>query len=133
MEANRPRRRIPRIDLAKAREAHDIPRGPVFADVRSRFAYDEAHVLNAVSLPVSSIESQSDALSPDQEIIVYGDGPDDDTAVEAAAFLIGKGFKKVSILNGGFDGWDDAGYPVGRELPREEAVQIHSEFKEGPS
>lgn len=122
----------PEISLIEAKHLFDSNKRVAFVDVRTRFAYDEAHIRSAESLPLDYIDYQWDAFSPDQELILYGDSPDDASAAQAAAFLRSKGFTRVRILRDGFEGWQEAGYPIGQEQLPEEALEIHSQFSEPP-
>lgn len=120
------------ISLAEAKRLYDSNERVTFVDVRTRFAYDEAHIRSADSLPLDYIDEGWEAFSPDQELIIYDDSADDSSAEEAAAFLRDKGFTRLRILRDGFEGWHEAGYPVGQERLPEETLEVQSEFAEPP-
>lgn len=123
-------RKVPSINLKEAKRIFDAGRGAVFVDVRSRFAYDQAHILHADSLPLDYIEELWDAFSPDQELILYDDSLYDQSAEEAAVLLRAKGFTRIKILREGLEGWQRAGYPIGRESLMEDSVEIQPRFTE---
>ncbi|HEX9773711.1 MAG TPA: rhodanese-like domain-containing protein [Steroidobacteraceae bacterium] len=53
-------------------------------------------------------------LSPDEEVIVYCDCPNDASAAVVARTLKQKGFRRVRPLAGGVDAWRGAGLPLER-------------------
>jgi membrane protein DedA with SNARE-associated domain/rhodanese-related sulfurtransferase len=54
-------------------------------------------------------------LSPDEEIIVYCDCPNDASAAVVARKLQDKGFRHVRPLAGGFEAWRQLGLPLDRD------------------
>ena len=122
--------KVPSVSLKEAKRIFDAGSAAVFVDVRSRFAYDQAHILNADSLPLDYIEDLWEAFSPDQELILYDDSLYDQSAEEAAMVLRDKGFTRIKILREGLEGWQRAGYPISRELLMEDSVEIQPRFTE---
>ncbi len=85
----------------------------VLVDVRSVAAASKGHIKGAVSLPAADIAAGISKFPPkDQKppIIVY-DQTGGDEAGSAARTLIAAGYP-VSILTGGADAWQSAGFPV---------------------
>jgi len=52
------------------------------------------------------------SLAKDQLIIFYCACPHDETAIAQAEKYTKEGFTNVRIMQGGFNAWKDAGYPV---------------------
>jgi rhodanese-related sulfurtransferase len=86
-------------------------------DVRRESQFARGHPLFAASFPVGQLEALATERlpSPDVPIVVYGDGAYDgsdgsDTDAEAAAARLRQlGYRDVSLLAGGFDGWAASG------------------------
>lgn len=73
-------------------------------DVRDRESFNNERVMGAMSMPMEDLpERAKQALSPEREIYVYGDG--DEETSSAAAMLQDAGFKKVSAMKGGLPAW----------------------------
>src|ERR1044071_177870 len=51
-------------------------------------------------------------LSKDREIVTYCACPNDESSIAAAEILLASGFKRVSVLKGGWQGWLKASGPV---------------------
>ena len=103
-------------DALAAYEGHQA----VFVDARPPGPYREAHIPQAINIHpyderVAEILSRlSTELSPQRLIIVYCEESDCDLAGELAQYLIGAGFHRVQILQGGWHSWKGAGLPVER-------------------
>lgn len=82
-------------------------------DVRERNPYSKAHVLMSSCVPLSQLELSIGDMVPrlSTKIVVVDDGPSDPYKLaERAANRLGElGYTDVSILEGGIDGWRDAG------------------------
>ena len=89
----------------------------IILDVRSTSFYNEGHLENAISIPVSDLDSKIGQLLQynDTEIIVYCKTG---TMSAQAALLLESsyGFTKVFNLSGGFDAWESAGFSIIPEL-----------------
>ena len=51
-------------------------------------------------------------IPKDREIVTYCACPNDESSIEAAQILQASGFKRVSVLKGGWQGWLKANGPV---------------------
>lgn len=87
-------------------------RNAVPLDVRDAKAFDEGHILNAVSVPLSDIGSKQGELAKHAAapVVAYCDNGSRNHV--AAAALAKAGLTEVYLLNGGFRAWRDAGLPV---------------------
>ena len=97
----------------------------VILDVRETGASSKGHIKGAVAMPVADLQAMtqefiktktkanmpgaSDKRAP---IIVYADSETSEEAAKGYAELRKWGYKKVTILNGGFNGWQSAGLPT---------------------
>ncbi|MFJ2986773.1 rhodanese homology domain-containing protein [Collimonas sp. NPDC087041] len=85
-------------------------------DVREEAPFAEAHPLFAANLPVGRIELEAYARIPrrDTTIVVYDDG--EGLALPAARRLHRLGYSAVHLLDGGLQGWRDAGGEIFRDV-----------------
>ena len=85
-------------------------------DVRSTSYYNEGHLENAISIPVSELSSKINQIIQynDTEIIVYCTSGT--MSQQASILLESHGFTKVFNLSGGFTAWESAGLSVIPEL-----------------
>jgi rhodanese-related sulfurtransferase len=80
-------------------------------DVRSRDAFNDVHIMGAISLPIASLVSRAQAsLELTRDIYVYGETDEETTA--AANALREAGFTSVSELQGGLSAWKAARYEI---------------------
>lgn len=94
------------------RKKLDRSDAPVIVDVRSKHEYRQAHIPGAIHLPFWQMPFRYKLLRADREqnIVVYCEhGP---RAVFARQVLQGKGFDRVSCLEGHMQAWRRRGYPV---------------------
>ncbi|VVD80022.1 rhodanese-like domain-containing protein [Pandoraea anhela] len=90
---------------------HDGAEIAVF-DVREHGQYGEAHLFYGVTLPYSRLEIDVVRLAPrhDARVVVYD--TDQSVAVLAAQRLHALGYTDVSVLEGGTDAWQQAGFTL---------------------
>ncbi|MEB3181555.1 MAG: rhodanese-like domain-containing protein [Nostocaceae cyanobacterium] len=73
-------------------------------DVRDREAFNQLHILGAMSIPMNEmVERASSSMEADRDIYVYGSS-EQETA-QAATSLRESGFKNVAELKGGLEAW----------------------------
>ena len=81
-------------------------------DAREEGAFAERHLFHAGCLPLSHLELRAARLLPRRgvRIVVCDDG---EGVAEAAAERLDRfGYSDVSVLDGGIDGWETAGFPI---------------------
>jgi 3-mercaptopyruvate sulfurtransferase SseA len=61
---------VPRIPLEEAKAKFDAGTA-LIVDTRSREEYDQSHIPNAISLPLTELNTQNPDLPRDVEIITY--------------------------------------------------------------
>jgi rhodanese-related sulfurtransferase len=83
----------------------------VLVDLRSPQEAEVGHIPGAVNIPAEDIpEAEYDfPVKKSAPVIVYGNGSD---PVEAVTTIKGWGFRHVSLVEGGYDGWSKRGNPV---------------------
>lgn len=81
-------------------------------DVREEGVFSKSHLLFAVPCPLSRLEQRIAALVPRRttRIVLCDDGGG--LALRAAKRLMHFGYRDLSILEGGIDGWKAAGYEL---------------------
>jgi rhodanese-related sulfurtransferase len=80
-------------------------------DVRTSIAFDQGRIQGAVFIPESNLVNYALAnLEPIRDLYVYGETDEQTNAVVAK--LRAAGFQYVSVLQGGFEAWKAAQYPV---------------------
>jgi rhodanese-related sulfurtransferase len=86
----------------------------IMLDARSPESFARGHVSGAVSMYYRAITAESTATwNKDTPIIVYSVGPACNGATKAAAQLSTLGFL-VKEMIGGFESWQEEGYPIER-------------------
>lgn len=109
----------------------------VILDVRDTAASSKGHIKTAVAMPVADLQAMtqefiktktkaglpgaSDKTAP---IIVYADSETSDAAAKGYAELRKWGYKKVTILDGGFNGWQAAGLPTATGAAASKVVYV---------
>ena len=83
-------------------------------DVREQEEFSRSHILLACCVPLSRLELSVEALVPCKKTAVFvmddGRSQDLDRSARAAAALTGMGYQDVSIVTGGLEAWEAAGF-----------------------
>jgi rhodanese-related sulfurtransferase len=88
----------------------------VVVDVRDGTAYQRAHLLEAMSVPLSEVLARADELrASGKTIVTYCGGPIGEKGARAALMLRKHGLARARALSGGFAGWVARGNVV--EVP----------------
>ena len=76
---------------------------PVLLDVREPWEYELCHLAGSQHIPMHTVPTRCEELSPDQEIVVicHHGG----RSMQVAMFLERKGYAAVHNLMGGVDAW----------------------------
>ena len=106
-----PAPKVPRVSPADARAA-SLGGNALMVDVRQRAGFARAHISGALLIPAADIPARHQELPQDRPIYLYCTCPYERTSAQAAAFLIENGYSEVMVVEGGFEAWQDAGYPV---------------------
>ncbi len=89
-------------------------------DVREHGQYGESHLFLATSVPYSRLEYEAARLAPRKSVsLVVYDQNGAGVSIKAAHALIRQGYQNIYVLNGGAQGWHDAGFSLfsGVNLP----------------
>jgi rhodanese-related sulfurtransferase len=108
MPVKNPQEPFTRLTVAEAKEM--IDNGAPVIDVREMHEYTAGHVPGAKLIPVNTIMRRSDELPKEGPIVfICAMGQRSALACEMAAAM---GFKDLYNVEGGTNGWIEAGYPV---------------------
>ena len=109
-----------RISPVELKILMDDASAHVVVDVRSKRAYDDAHIPTSLSIPFAQIQARQADFPKDGLIVLYWSWPAEATSVRAAQLLINKfGFahERLMVLEGGLAAWVRAGYSLVSTLP----------------
>jgi rhodanese-related sulfurtransferase len=104
----------PKVDLigvAEARAKLDAGEA-VFIDVRAGSDYAAGHIPGALTITANNLDATIAGLPAGAVIIAYGDASRPDSGQRGAQIFMDLGYPKVIALEGGFQGWQQAGNPV---------------------
>ena len=81
-------------------------------DIRDQKQYQAGHILNAVHVPLTSLQERIQKLEKfkGQPIIIVDESGNESD--KAASILKKEGFSQINILKGGMTGWVGEGLPV---------------------
>lgn len=82
----------------------------VFVDVRTAADYELVHISSSLNIPEHTLASRT--FLKNRPFIIIGKGHRTRNLAERCVSLKKKGFRKVSVLQGGIASWVQAGYPV---------------------
>jgi rhodanese-related sulfurtransferase len=95
-------------------------RAAVFVDAREADEYDEGHIPGALSMPYDEVSSDPGRLerldAGGRPIIVYCGGGACELSRDLAWDLLYAGHSRVTVYEGGFPEWQEAGYPVAKGI-----------------
>jgi rhodanese-related sulfurtransferase/predicted metal-dependent enzyme (double-stranded beta helix superfamily) len=103
-------------------------------DVRETGVFTHRHLLLAASAPLWRLELLIDRLVPRRGTRIVLTDADESLAHQAAARLVRLGWRNVSVLAGGTDGWEAAGYEVfsGSNVPTKAFGEVIEHEKHTP-
>jgi hydroxyacylglutathione hydrolase len=101
---------VPSVSPAEAREWLRQHAQALVVDVREPGEYASGHVPGAVSVPQADLATRLKELPRDRELLVVCAGGN--RSLRAAHFLRQVGFEQVINLDGGTNGWREAGHPL---------------------
>ncbi len=99
-------------DISPAEAKQMIDENPDLIVIDVSAAYNSGHLPGAVNYPVGdgSLDAAIPMLDKDATYLVYCAG--DSASRQGAQKLVDAGFMNVYRLEGGYDAWVDAGYPI---------------------
>ncbi len=86
---------------------------PTIIDVRSPEAYARGHLPGAVNVPAGQIAGAMENIPNDRPVVTYCTmhNPGNSSSETAAETLRDAGYH-ARALQGGYPGWEEAGYPI---------------------
>ncbi|CAH2031987.1 rhodanese-like domain-containing protein [Trichlorobacter ammonificans] len=88
--------------------------GLTLIDARTSVEYREAHIVTAISLPVTELEKDASLLKvpKDARLVFYCNGVKCGKSGKAALIARSAGYKDISIYAEGMPVWEEKGYPM---------------------
>ena len=102
---------IPRIGVDELHALMERGEAPLVIDVRSDAGtqVDARRIPGAISVQLREMDAHGAGLSPDREIVLYCNCPNEVSAARAAAVLAARGLVRARPLAGGLDAWVASG------------------------
>lgn len=102
---------VPRVSAARL--YRELDSGSVVAvDVRNFAAYTQAHVPDAVHIPLEELPDRVGELDGNETVVLYDLSPNQSLSLTGAMYLYEVGFTQVAVLEGGLQKWYADGYPI---------------------
>jgi len=98
---------LPEAAIAFRQPNEDLGRAPL--DVRQDSEWARGHLPGAQHLELGSLKGSAHAIPPGPLTVYCGHG---ERAMTAASLLEAHGRKGLTVLDGGFEAWSEAGHPV---------------------
>lgn len=99
------------MELIPVQKIKDIDASStILIDVRNKSEHDAGAIPDSICIPADSIAPFCEALSKYERVVLYCNSGT--RAKMAASALAGSGLKNVSIADGGFPAWRQAGFEV---------------------
>lgn len=102
---------IPRVTPARLSRGLEAG-GYVVVDVRNLAAYKQAHIAEALHIPLEELSDRVGELDGNKTIVLYDLSIVESSDLVAAMELYGLGFSKVAVLEGGLQRWFADGYEI---------------------
>ena len=105
---------VEKISQTGVGELHDtlLPRGVVVIDVRNQSEWDAGHLPGAHHIQLGTLEKRLDEVPRDGVVVVHCQGGA--RSAIATSLLAAHGYRNAINLQGGYQEWASAGYPVVR-------------------
>ena len=99
------------VSVSEAKDLFDKG-GNLFLDCRTSKEYKMGHVPGAVNIPRGLLEFKIDKQIPDRETAIIMYCKTGGRGCLATCTLCKMGYKNVKNMDGGWQAWEKAGYPV---------------------
>lgn len=88
--------------------------GLVVIDARGAEEFNEVHIKNALSIPLSKLEKDASLLpaAKDARLVFYCNGIKCGKSGKAARIAVSSGYSDVSVYAEGMPVWEEKGYPI---------------------
>ncbi|MDD2736555.1 MAG: rhodanese-like domain-containing protein [Desulfuromonadaceae bacterium] len=99
--------------------------GLAVIDARSAEEYQEVHIKNAVSIPLSKLEKDATLLpaSKDARLVFYCNGIKCGKSGKSAKIAVANGYRNVSVYADGMPVWEEKGYAIYTGADYDKAVK----------
>ena len=105
-----------RITVEELKPLYD--RGEVtLIDVRDVDSFLRAHIPGALQIPLARIDGETPYLPKGKVIVTYCTCPAEESSGQAVQILAYRGITNAAALEGGLQGWQRRGYPMGAGMP----------------
>jgi membrane protein DedA with SNARE-associated domain/rhodanese-related sulfurtransferase len=117
--------RVARISPQELKRLMDLGEQPLVIDLRPSLDFEVAPEIipGAVHLDPDDIEVNVANIPHDREVVLYCSCPNELSSARAALLLKRYGISRVRPLEGGFEAWQDLGYPIAIFNPRIAVVE----------
>jgi|GEM_PF-3021864 len=99
-------------DIAPLIEAPEWENRIMIIDTRNPLAFKKSHVPGAINIPFGDLEEKRADISLTKQIYVYGNT--DRETFDSSVRLFDLGFVETKTIRGGFNAWQEFGYPTTR-------------------
>lgn len=103
---------IKEIDVSELKEKLEKGEKFQFIDCREKEEWDESHIEGATLLPLSQLQEKFESILPNKNTQIVFQCRSGKRSMNAAMFLLSKGYTDLINLEGGIMAWTEAGYPV---------------------
>ncbi len=79
-------------------------------DIRTEVEFVDDHIIGAKLLALSDVDEEREVLDKEKSYALYCGATECEASNIAAEQLVDEGFSDVSVLQGGFPAWENAGY-----------------------
>jgi len=114
------------ITAAELRRRYQAGEEIAIVDAREEGVFHDRHLLMASCLPLSRLELLAPSLLPRRSVPIVVCDAGEGLAARAASRLAAGGYSDVSVLDGGVEAWETAGYPVysGGHVPSKAFAEV---------
>ena len=96
----------------------------VLIDVRDDASAKQSHIPGAISIPADQLASYKDKFPAIKKAPIVLYGVDTKAGLDQFGTVRGWGYANTTVLQGGFEGWQKAGLPVGSGATPTEIVYV---------
>ena len=107
-----PAQHVPAIGVSELRRRLTADPRPFLLDVREPWEYVQGHVAEATLIPLGELERRVDEVPRHQPVLVICHSGQ--RSLAAAGYLLNRGYRDVTNVDGGTAAWIEKGYPTSR-------------------
>ena len=105
---------VPRITVDALKRRMDEGEDFTLIDTRNPSAWSESDLMlpGAIRVPLEDLEENLSRVPRDRPAVAYCSCPNEESSGALAKELEARGYDKIWALQGGFEAWRRAGYPI---------------------